>query len=52
MHIKFDIYVFITITDGGLLVLEGIIRPVVSASALAWFIIYTLYLLLKFTAPK
>ena len=39
---KFDIYVFITITSAGglLLVPEGIIRPVVSYSALTWFIRY------------
>ena len=40
---NFNIYVFITITEvdtsaGGLLVPEGIIRPVVSASALIRFI--------------
>ena len=49
MHTKFDIYVFIAITGGvdtsagGLLVLEGIIRSVVSVSALTWFIRYIYY---------
>jgi hypothetical protein len=43
-----DIYVFITITGGGLLVLEGIIRPVISASALTWLIRYIYYRNLQF----
>ena len=39
---KLDIYVFVLLSlvytsAGGLLVLEGIIRPVVSVSALTWF---------------
>jgi hypothetical protein len=40
---KFDIYVLITITGGELLVPDGIIRPVVSVSALAWFIRHMYY---------
>ena len=40
MRTKFDIYVLITITRGELLVPDGIIRPVVSVSALTWFIRY------------
>ena len=41
---KFYIYVFITITEstsaGGLFVPECTIRPVISASALTWFVTY------------
>jgi len=46
MRTKFDIYVLITTTAWvdtsarGLLVHEGIVRPVFSASALTWFIRY------------
>jgi hypothetical protein len=41
---NFDIYVFITLTSaGGLLIPEGVIRPVVSVSALTWFIRYIYY---------
>jgi hypothetical protein len=43
---KLYIYIFITITDtsaGKLLVPEGIIRPVVSAATLTWFIRYICY---------
>ena len=54
-HIKLDIYVFITITQlkplmvyDGLLIPEGIIRPVVSVSALTWFIRYIYYWNLEF----
>ena len=50
---KFDIYVFISITGSILLlvdylVFDDIIRPVVSASALTWFIIYFYYWNLQF----
>ena len=41
VHIQLDIYVFITITGSlRLLVTEGTIRLVVSASVLTWFIRY------------
>ena len=44
VHTKFDIYVFydhwVDTSGGGLLVSEGIIRPVVSVLALTWFIRY------------
>jgi len=42
---KFDFYVFITITGWIplLIVPQGIIHPVVSASALKWFIGYIYY---------
>jgi hypothetical protein len=51
---RLDVFVFIfyhwvNTSVGGLIVPEGIIRPVVGVSALTWFIIY---LLLKFTVPK
>jgi len=41
---RFDIYVFITITAGGLFVTDSIIRlEVVSGSTLIWFIRYNYY---------
>jgi len=52
MRTTFAIYVFITITGstaGGLLVPEGIIHPVVSASARTWFIRYIYYWNLQFS---
>jgi hypothetical protein len=42
-------YHWVDTSNVGLLVPEGIIRPVVSVSALTWFIIY---MLLKFTVLK
>jgi hypothetical protein len=47
VHAQFDIYVFyiycwVDTSAGGLLVHVDIIRPVVSASALIWFIRYIL----------
>ena len=47
MCTKIDIYVFTTIT-GSIPLLAGITRPVVSASALTWFIIYFYYWNLQF----
>jgi hypothetical protein len=38
--LRFYYYHWVDTSAGGLLVLEGIIRPVVSASALTWFIRY------------
>jgi hypothetical protein len=38
-----DIYDWVNTSAGGVLVPEGIIRPVVSASALTWFIRYIYY---------
>ena len=43
---------FVDTSAGGLLVAEGIIRPVVSVSALTWFNRYIVYVLLKFTVSK
>ena len=37
---RFYYYQRIDTSAGGLLVLEGILRPVISASALTWFITY------------
>jgi hypothetical protein len=36
-------YNWVDTSDGGLLVPDGIIRPLVSSSALTWFIIYVYY---------
>ena len=49
MYTEFDIYVYIPIV-GGLLIPEGIIRPVVGASALTCFIrcLYVLNLVPKY----
>jgi hypothetical protein len=41
--ISSDIYDWVNTSAGGILVPEGIIRPVVSASALTWFIRYIYY---------
>ena len=41
--IWYNYYHWIDTSAGGLLIPEGIIRPVVSASALAWFIGYIYY---------
>ena len=41
-------YHWVDTSAGGLLVLEGIIRPVISASALTWFIKYIYYRNLQF----
>jgi hypothetical protein len=57
MRTKVDIYIFITITcdasAGGLFVLDGIIRPVVTVSALIWFIrfFFNLQLLNNVSSP-
>ena len=37
---RFYYYQWVDTSAGGLLVLEGILRPVISASALTWFITY------------
>ena len=41
--ISSDIYDWVNTSAGGVLVPESIIRPVVSASALTWFIRYIYY---------
>ena len=41
--ISSDIYDWVNTSAGGVLVPQGIIRPVVSASALTWFIRYIYY---------
>ena len=46
--ISSDIYDWVNTSAGGILVPEGIIRPVVSASALTWFIRYIYYWNLQF----
>jgi hypothetical protein len=46
--ISSDIYDWVNTSDGGVLVPESIIRPVVSASALTWFIRYIYYWKLQF----
>jgi len=46
--ISSDIYDWVNTSAGGVLVPEGIIRPVVSASALTWFIRYIYYWNLQF----
>jgi hypothetical protein len=43
---------WIDTSAGGLLVPDDIILPLVSASAMTWFIRYTMYLLSTFTVPK
>jgi hypothetical protein len=42
-YLRFYYYYWVDTPDDGLLVPEGIIRPVVSASALIWFIRYIYY---------
>jgi hypothetical protein len=43
VYISFYYYHWVDTTAGGLLVPDGIIRPVVSASAQTWFIKYIYY---------
>jgi hypothetical protein len=47
-YLFFYYYHWVHTTAGGLLVPEGIIRPVVSVSALTWFIRYVYYWKLQF----
>ena len=47
-YLRFCYYHWIDSSAGGLSVTEGIIRPVVSASELTWFIIYIYYWNLQF----
>ena len=52
--ILFYYYSLVDTSADGLSVLEGVIRPFVSVSALTWFITYihyAIYLLLKYTVP-
>ena len=46
--ISSDIYDWVNTSSGGVFVPQGIIRPVVSASALTWFIRYIYYWNLQF----
>ena len=47
-YLRFYYYHWVHTSAGGLLVPDGIIRPVVSASALTWFIRYIYYWNLEF----
>jgi hypothetical protein len=47
-YLRFYYYHWVDISAGGLLVPEGIIRPVVSDSTLTWFIRYVYYWNLQF----
>ena len=51
MRTKFDSYHWVDTSAGGLFVPEGIIRPVVTVSALTWFIRYICYWV-KCIVPK
>jgi hypothetical protein len=48
IYLRFYYYHWVDTSAGGLLVLEGIIRPVVSASGLTWFIRYIYFWNLQF----
>jgi len=51
-YLRFYYYHWVDTSADNLLITDGIILPVVSDSALTWFIRYILYLLLKYTVLK